>query len=443
LPQAARMRLSSICLAGLLFAACSTAEAADDDGADAPPTDDLGAVDTDLSEPVADAAVAPHLEAFFNVPKADGTPDATLENKIIELIDGTPKGARIRISMYQWNRTKVATHLADAYDKGVDVQLVLDKQANEVKPAARPAPSHDADADVAGINDDVANEDEDAGTTPVSDPDEPVVAAKKTTMNAAVTILQQRLPASAITFCTRGDGSCQGTHIDHNKIYMFSTTGGAHKVVVQSSANLTTHLLHNNLVISRNDNELYTAYVHYFEHLQAKKLNLDFYRSEPGEHTIAYYFPRAHGDTIVSILDNVHCTSNSHIRIAMAFFTADRHAIADRLVALQHDGCDVKVNMRHAGTDVSASIIKTLRNGHVDVATYPDQHGANIHSKYLIVDSAYATGGKYPHRQLVWTGSHNYTGGALRENDEALLRVDNKSVFDGFTHNWNVMRAQM
>jgi phosphatidylserine/phosphatidylglycerophosphate/cardiolipin synthase-like enzyme len=43
----------------------------------------------------------------------------------------------------------------------------------------------------------------------------------------------------------------------------------------------------------------------------------------------------------------------------------------------------------------------------------------------------------------VWTGSHNYTGGALRNNDEALLRVDDATVFNAFVHNWNVIRAQI
>lgn len=39
--------------------------------------------------------------------------------------------------------------------------------------------------------------------------------------------------------------------------------------------------------------------------------NLNYYRSISGDHAIAYFYPRAKGDTIVSVLDNVKCTSAS------------------------------------------------------------------------------------------------------------------------------------
>jgi len=44
---------------------------------------------------------------------------------------------------------------------------------------------------------------------------------------------------------------------------------------------------------------------------------------------------------------------------------------------------------------------------------------------------------------LVFTGSHNYTGAALRDNDETFLRVDDAAVFDAFMANWNTIRAQI
>ncbi len=438
-------------LAGLLLFACSPTIGGDDDeGGDAESADttelDQAAVDQDAMAGTDDAiaAQAPHLQAFFNLPKADGTPDATLENKVLELINGTPAGARIRIAMYQWSRANVANAVVKASRRGVDIQIVLDREANYVKSStarlAAPAADGIADED---------DDDVDAETSPVVDDDDTeslqalAVARNASVLNPAVKILTSQLPSGSVTFCTRGDGSCQGTHINHNKIYTFSTTGGAKRVVVQSSANLTTHHLHNALVISRGDEDLYNAYVGYFNDLKKHVEHLDYYRSERGSHTIAYQFPRKAGDTIVSILDNVHCTSNSHIYIAMAFFTSDRSAIADQLVAKKHAGCDVRVNMRHAGTNVSQSIITKLVNGGVNVGLYPAGHGTNIHSKYLIVDSAYATNGAYPHRKLVWTGSHNYTAGALRHNDEALLRVDDQGVFDAFVANWKAMRAQI
>lgn len=99
--------------------------------------------------------------------------------------------------------------------------------------------------------------------------------------------------------------------------------------------------------------------------------------------------------------------------------------------------------MRKAGPELSAKIIKALKDGHIKVGLYPDAH-ANIHSKYLLIDSTYDTVGKgFVRRRLVYTGSHNYTGGALRDNDETLLRIDNAQVFTAFLTNWNTIRAQI
>ena len=441
--------MRTVVLGAFLVAACSAgADAGDDDAGDANSPAITDQVDADLVREAAPdvTAAAPHLEAFFAVPKQDGTGDGALETKIIELIDGTPKGARIRMSMYGFTRIAVADALGNAYDRKVDVQIVLDEEENlRTKTAARLVPTAKPTD-----NDDVVDEDVDAATTPASDA--ATAVAKVSKYNDAVAELFKRLPDAKITMCTRGSGSCIGNGIDHNKIYMFSTTGSSHDVVVQSSANLTTHHLHNNLVISRGDADLYAGYVHYFDDLQKRKENLNYYRSEQGDHTIAYHYPRASGDTIVSILDNVRCSNKTHhtVYVTMAFFTQSRHAIADRLTQLQADGCDVRVNMRHAGTDVDQSIIDILRGKaraakyKTDIKTYPDAQGTNIHSKYLIVDAAYENSkGERPVRQLVWTGSHNYTGGALRNNDESLLRVDDKGVFDAFVANWKAIRAQM
>jgi phosphatidylserine/phosphatidylglycerophosphate/cardiolipin synthase-like enzyme len=55
-----------------------------------------------------------------------------------------------------------------------------------------------------------------------------------------------------------------------------------------------------------------------------------------------------------------------------------------------------------------------------------------VHSKYLLVNADYL--GR--RQRLVWTGSHNYTGPALRGNDEALLKIDDRAVYDAFRANW-------
>jgi hypothetical protein len=201
------------------------------------------------------------------------------------------------------------------------------------------------------------------------------------------------------------------------------------------------------MVIDRDDPQLYTGYVAYWEqmkkHAPDADPDLDFYTTVDGDHTIAYFFPRETGDTIVSVLDHVKCTSASTLRIAMAFWDDGRIAIANKLGDLEDHGCDVRVLMRHAGPQDSQTVIDTLRKHHIPVGLYPDQHDANIHSKYMAIDSKYDTGGTYEHRQLVFTGSHNYLGSSLRKNDETLLRVDDPDVFAAFMDNWKTIRKQI
>ncbi|HEX4453494.1 MAG TPA: phospholipase D-like domain-containing protein [Kofleriaceae bacterium] len=398
----------------------SAPDAGDDDGD--------GSAVSDVSP---DAAL-PHFQAFFAVPKADGTGDSALEDKVIDLMNEAVAGSKIRIAMFQWSHTKPADALVAASKRGVDVHVVIDEEANETTPSA----GVDVVADDAAADDDGddGGDEDDAAATP----------AAKIAFDSAIEILRKGLPSGSITYCSRGHGSCQGTNINHNKIYMFSKlSDGSENVVVQSSANLTTFHLHNNLVISRGDKALYDGYVTYFDALEARHENLDYYRHFDGDHTIAYMFPRAEGDTITSILGNVHCTKSSIVRITMAFWDDYRIGIVDGLKDLVKAGCDVRVNMRKAGTNVSATVISALKSAGVKVGEYPSQHGTNIHSKYLLIDSDYDTTNGRSHRQLVWTGSHNYTKGALRENDEVLLRVDNPTVFAGFLANWNTIHDQI
>ncbi len=466
-------------LSTLVTASCATATESDDDqGADdtsalaTGPQDatfDVATLDDEAGVGAAAALPPISLQTFFSVPLVNGTGDDALQRKVIELVDQAPAGSHIRVALYHFTHTKPAHAFVAAAKRGVHVEIVLDKQVNELGASEGAlAPIRAAAVTGDAAVDDAADDATDAAIDAAdladgsTDPDEATdaatareaadtsddttdLAAKAVKMNSAVTILQQGLPAGSITFCTRGSGSCQGDHINHNKIYLFSSlSDGSKDVVIQASANLTGFNLHNNLVISRNDEALYAGYLQTWTALKKHTKNLNYYRSVDGAHTIAYFYPRASGDTITSVLDNVKCSSTSKIRVTMAFFTDGRKAIAASLAHLKHLGCDVQVLMRKAGPESSAAIIKTLKDGHIKVGLYPDTHGSNIHSKYLLIDSLYDTKGKgYVHRKLVYTGSHNYTGGALRDNDETLLRVDNPTVFDAFLANWNKIRAQI
>ena len=234
-----------------------------------------------------------------------------------------------------------------------------------------------------------------------------------------------------------------GTGIMHHKTFLFSDVGGGSRsVVVQSSHNLTGGQVHrhNNAVVIRGDSRLFAAYEATFEQQRRDAVQPDYYRATAGSFaTRAYFFPRARGDTAVAVIDNVDCAGGGRIRAAMAFFTDARLEVARALRRRREAGCSVEVVVGDEGIRIGRRALREMRDGRVTVTLYPGRAGGwGLHSKYLLVDARY--NGSSARRQLVFTGSHNWTGSALRQNDETMLRIDNDSVFNAFMDDWTHVR---
>lgn len=82
--------------------------------------------------------------------------------------------------------------------------------------------------------------------------------------------------------------------------------------------------------------------------------------------------------------------------------------------------------------ETSAEIVQILRLGGVKVVLL-----GPVHSKYLLMDAVKDE----KRQQLVFTGSHNYTGPALTENDETLLRLAHPRVYAAFLADWQRLAA--
>lgn len=333
----------------------------------------------------------PQQEAFFSVAGPTGQEiDLTLEEKIQELLDLAEPGSTVLASVYTWSRTNMADAFIQAYQRGVDVRLLVGSDY------------------------------------------------------AAVNRLTAALPPGHVIVCRDASGKpngCHGGGINHNKFFLFSDmSDGSTNVVVQSSANFTNPQIrsNNNLVIIRNDPALYEAYRTYWYDLYRQVDNLDYWWSANGNaDTKAFFFPRnesnsqtGHNDTVVEILRELVAAPGSEIRVAMAFFTDARRGIAHRLVELQQEGFAVHVLVNPANT--GGDIFTILENGGVSVTRY-----APVHSKYMLVDHKL---GRLRERFLL-TGSHNFTSPALRTNDEVLLRMDNPEIYDAFLQDWHAMNA--
>ena len=226
---------------------------------------------------------------------------------------------------------------------------------------------------------------------------------------------------------------------------MSQLDNGQTNVVVQSSANLTNPMLvdHNNLVIVRDDPAFYQAYLSYWNDQHADQQNLDYYKTVNGNSPVrSYFFPRASGDTIVSILDNVVCSSgNKKIRLAMSLFSDGRVAIAQKLVAKKQQGCSVIALLANRDGSPGVTITSTLAAGNVPYYLVTETATrSTIHSKYLLIDADYTGAAGVEAKKLVFTGSHNYTTGALQQNDEQLTRVDDAGIYDAFLADWQTIR---
>ena len=264
---------------------------------------------------------------------------------------------------------------------------------------------------------------------------------------AAWPLLQAGLPAASLTLCGSGEhSSCLGNGINHSKFYLLSALDdGSTDVVVQSSANLTREMLrqHNNLVVVRGDSSLYQGYLDVWHDQRAQVQDLDYYRTVVGDGPVrSYFFPRASGDTVVSVLHHVVCSAGSRVRVAMSLFTDCRIDIAAALDERAREGCDVQVLLKHNDTMPGAEVLSLLQESEVSLALLRASDArATVHSKVLLIDSAYDTGSGASWRRLVFTGSHNWTGPALRANDEQLMRIDDGEVFAAFEANLDAIAA--
>ncbi|MFJ4833697.1 phospholipase D-like domain-containing protein [Streptomyces sp. NPDC088747] len=130
----------------------------------------------------------------------------------------------------------------------------------------------------------------------------------------------------------------------------------------------------------------------------------------------------------------------------MAVFKLTRLAVAQKLVALQKDGCTVDIVYSTTDSGSASGTWETLHAAGgpaLRCYNWDDDSDAGtasriVHSKYLLIE------GKYDGtvaQKVLWTGSHNYTGPALTKNDESLLKVDSNTAHDAYVSNFTAVKA--
>lgn len=329
----------------------------------------------------ADAAAVPSgctasgpYEVCFTSPATTAS-RTIIYRKLRSMVGSAGKGDHIRIALYGWTLHKLAERVISAHQRGVDVQIVLDS-----KNADDWAYNHMSRAHV------------------------------------------------PIHLCPKGRG-CIGTHIMHDKFFLFDI--GGRKTVVQTSFNATKNQLgkYNNLIRVAGDTKLYNYYLSYWNLLNHNDRNgfAKFPNHKAGSlATKAYVFPRATGDPVLGILNNVTKCVKGHRKIYLAesIFTSKRADVRNRLAYMQTKmHCNVAVVVQKKADEdwvQSPAPQGNLKNSKV--------RRAYLHHKYIIIDAKY--NGAW--QQVVFTGSHNMNRRSLRDDDEAMLRIHNSYVYNAY-----------
>ncbi|MGW2473446.1 phospholipase D-like domain-containing protein [Streptomyces sp. NPDC001665] len=360
---------------------------------------------------------------IFNNPLGSAAEQNAIRTKILEYVGSSPAGSSIKVALYHLWDSGVAQALVDAHERGVGVRMVLDESTVSSRTSD---PSYGLLRDALGTD---------------------------SSQN------------SFVTLCPEGK-SCLGrpefgTSINHNKFWLFSQVDGASDVVLQTSSNMSPSAYSafwNDAYVVAYNSGIYQAYSGYFSALVGQDWENWRYTSSSWSPYKAYFFPYYPGtgnskDTIWNTLDNVTCTytqdgATKHTKVRVAMFKFTRQGVADKLVELKKAGCSVE--LVYTSTDSkdatgTAGTWETLHSasGFSPVCYYDDHDNDPataariVHSKYLLID------GKYDGsvNKVLWTGSHNYSGPALRENDEALLKVDDSAAHDAYVANFNAVKA--
>ncbi|WP_422771210.1 phospholipase D-like domain-containing protein [Plantactinospora sp. WMMC1484] len=379
-------------------------------------------------------------DAVFNRPTGSATQQNAIFIQLARIIDRVPAGGEIQMSWFGFGVTDVTDsastpdlpgRLLNAHQRGVRVKIILDHEQVSQRPYQRLSP-------VLG-NDDSAS--------------------------SYIVHCSDQFPGA--------DRGCIGTRridytdssvtaYNHNKFLTASSIvlnngSTVSNVVFQGSANLgwwdANEAYNNGLTFS--DATTYQAYRSYFADLRSYRHtsggNNNYYRSTPTGSTYrAYFFPRRERsgqpvgdpatDTIVSVLDTVRSCSyddngtrrQTDVRVNM--FSFNRPEVARRLTALRNAGCWVDVVYSEANSGVLNALGSNVQLTRCNYNVGPGRD-IRTHNKYMLIDGAYDD----DIVPRVFTGSHNYNVSALRQADEAMLRVMGRGIHDDYLSDfWHV-----
>ncbi|MEO3826377.1 phospholipase D-like domain-containing protein [Actinomadura sp. B10D3] len=331
------------------------------------------------------------------------------------LIDAVPRGARISLPLYYFNRDEIVTALIAAHRRGVDVRIVIN--GSETGKAQ-------------------------------------FKALKAAKMN--VTVCGKPIPNGSSHMSDRGCIANRSEKNDpdataysrlHNKFMTLSKVSlsngdVAQNVVWLASANFDHTTAYEDSFTFRNT-EVYGFYRAYFDHMR-------YYAGTPGKKAYgtnardsqtttadgmykAHFFPRheatgqgffsGSNDPIVAAVGKAKCsTKSTGDVISVANFRISRRPVVSALKAAKKRGCTIRVVTGDVAADNGkpyAALVDLDKAVGVRVCG-PATRKSYMHEKFLTITDGKAS--------QLYLGSQNFTYAALRQQDENVLRVANPKV---------------
>jgi hypothetical protein len=156
------------------------------------------------------------------------------------------------------------------------------------------------------------------------------------------------------------------------------------------------------------------------------------------------FSPWAGRDPLATALRGYTCNRAHHtVLVGHMFLTGVRQPVIDALAGLARGGCRVRVILSQLSNNQVGDGIRKARRSGLTVGCVP-----RLHDKMVLVNAVRRADGR-PDRSL-WMGSQSLGGRALRDNDEAMLRVStadasgrarlaNASLFSRFARDWRTL----
>ena len=347
----------------------------------------------------------PTAGATFNNPNGSRADPTVLMDQIIEATNNVPSGSIIRFVAYSFDYQPMANALLAAKKRGAQVRLLID--------------SHTETAQIRQLRS--------ALGTGTSD-------------------------GSYLRTCKYSCMANKSSFI-HSKLYLFSRTGGATRVSMNSSANPAETGVSkswNNTYTTVGDKAIYDANVDNFNDMLPDKTNTDYYHTVESPPLKEYFFPRAgstkKSDTIYNILNDVGCSKTgptSTVRLTTYFWTSARIYLAEKLSALKTAGCKVEViypDGPGSQDTIYSQVTDELRSNAIDTWNTRPNNGLYVHNKVILIDGTYQG---LAGQKLVYATSQNLTLTSLRESNEVMLRIPNDPrAYTAYFNNFQQIKSQ-